>query len=294
MIKRKTWSDGEVSAYLDDELDATTREAFETALVQAPDLRRQVDDMREVVALMRTAPLREPPRNYLLTPEMVTETSLKRVERRRTPLLWMRLATSLTAAAFVVTVGLSVVSRGASPAMVTQDNAKIEPLAVGTQEVEKAVEAEAPGPVMEAAPSERSAEKAPSPEDEAAFAPLPQDAPAASAFGEGVGGETGEEKAAPMMLEAAPALEESAVDAAKAPPGTPTPEGNAQPETPRVMRYNTTETETVAYEPELADDREGDVSVQVAQLAPAWLLSGILGVATLVLIGLTIWMSRRR
>lgn len=291
MGRRKTWSDVDISAYLDGEMDTTTRDSFETAMAQDPNLRRQVDAMREVVALMHVAPLREPPRNYLLTPGMVTETAPKRAARRRTPLLLMRLATSLTAAAFVVTVGLSVVSRGVGPAMVSQDNAKIELQAVSTTEVEKVVEVQA----AETPVAEKVVEKTLSPEGTAASVLPPEKAPAASAPGV-EGGGAAEREAEPAMLEAAPASEEVAVDAAKEAPGTPSLEANAQPEAPRGMQYNTTETETIVPEPELTSGAEGhgaEVPVQVAKFPPIW-LSGVLGVITLVLLGLTVWMSRRR
>jgi len=120
-MTRKTWSTVDVSAYLDGELTPEVQVAFETTVSQDPDLQHRVAEMRQVVALMRAVPLQEPPRNYLLTPAMVTEAEAKpRTQRRRLPLLMMRIATSAAAAAFVVASGLTLMQRGIMPAMMPQ------------------------------------------------------------------------------------------------------------------------------------------------------------------------------
>ena len=100
-----TWRDVDVSAYVDGELDPAKQVAFEAALAQNHLLRQKVKEMREVVVLIKAAPLREPPRNYLLTPAMVATKAPQRraVQRPGISLLFMRLATSLAAVAFVVT-----------------------------------------------------------------------------------------------------------------------------------------------------------------------------------------------
>ena len=115
-----TWRDVDVSAYVDGELDPAKQAAFEAALAQDHALRQKVEKMREVVALVKAAPLREPPRNYLLTPSMVTEKSPQRARHRSMPLLFMRLATSLAAIAFVVTAGLTYMQRGITPMMMSE------------------------------------------------------------------------------------------------------------------------------------------------------------------------------
>ncbi len=120
-MTRKTWSTVDVSAYLDGELTPDVQVAFETTVSQDPDLQHRVAEMRQVVALMRAVPLQELPRNYLLTPAMVTEAEAKpRTRRRRLPLLMMRIATSAAAAAFVVASGLTLMQRGITPAMIPQ------------------------------------------------------------------------------------------------------------------------------------------------------------------------------
>lgn len=118
-MTRKTWSTADVSAYLDGELAPKTQIAFEAAVSQDPDLERRVSEMRQVVALMQSIPLQEPPRNYILTQAMVDDPKPRPKERRR-PLLLMRIATSVAAAAFAVTAGLTLMARGITPTMMTQ------------------------------------------------------------------------------------------------------------------------------------------------------------------------------
>ncbi|MCJ7549823.1 MAG: hypothetical protein MUQ30_09095, partial [Anaerolineae bacterium] len=118
-MTRKTWSTVDVSAYLDGELEPDVQVAFETTVSQDLDLRHRVAEMYQVVALMRASPLQEPPRNYLLTPAMVGEAK-PGTQRRRFPLLMMRIATSVAAVAFVVASGLTLMQRGITPAMITQ------------------------------------------------------------------------------------------------------------------------------------------------------------------------------
>jgi len=156
-MTRKTWSTVDISAYLDGKLTPEVQVAFETTVSQDPDLQHRVAEMRQVVTLMRSVPLQEPPRNYLLTTEMVSE-SKPRTQRRRLPLLMMRVATSVAAAAFVVTSGLTLMQRGITPAMITQSR--------GAPEAAMLLEKEATGdememlvaPMAQAVPAEEPAE----------------------------------------------------------------------------------------------------------------------------------------
>ena len=296
MVRQKTWSDVDVSAYLDGELDAATRETFEAAMVRDQALRRQVDDLREVISLMRVAPLREPPRNYLLTPGMVAETSSQPAKRRRTPLLLMRLATSAAAAAFVVTVGLGVVSRGGSPAMVTQQDFEYSIDAATVGEAEKAVEE--PMMVEMAAPMEENAEKAMEPKQETAIAPLSDQPQPSGAMGQGIGGGGQDESTEQRVIETKPVGEEMVEDAAKEAPEDGGSEGGVQPEALSLAAVEpTVVTPTVTLEPEPvlydAVERGSDATVQRAVFPPPW-LPGVLGVVTLILVGVTIWMSRKQ
>ncbi|MHB1319577.1 MAG: anti-sigma factor family protein, partial [Anaerolineae bacterium] len=109
----------EVSAYLDGSLSPRDVVAFESRMAQDPALRRRVEETRQVVAMMRAMPLRETPRNYLISPAMVAEAK-PQPATRRAPFLVMRVATSLAALAFAITSGLTLMQRGMTPAMVAQ------------------------------------------------------------------------------------------------------------------------------------------------------------------------------
>ena len=305
MTRQKAWSEVEVSAYLDGALDAPTRQAFEAAVARDDNLHRQVDDLRAVVALVRMAPLREPPRNYLLTTGMVAETPPKRAVQRRPPLLWMRLATSLTAAAFVVTAGLSFLSRGISPAMVTQDSAEFGAQIAVTVEVEKAAE----GLALEAATEEKLVEQPPAPQQEMEFAPLK----ASEGSADGLGGGSLAPEPALMAAEViSPTLEAAKAegDVGKTSPDeqplrmfspesvtetVAAGEGMLVDAAPMLAtgedgaETSTTMAQPLAY----ADDRASDEAQRSVRFPALW-LPGVLGIATLILAGVTLWMSRRR
>ena len=112
---RDQWSDVDITAYLDDKLELQRRRKFESALAQDRVLRQRVETLRKTIAVLRETPLRETPRHYLLTPSMVEDPKPVTLPKRRS-VGFMRLATSLTAAAFVLTMGLNVLSRVSAPA----------------------------------------------------------------------------------------------------------------------------------------------------------------------------------
>ncbi|MEQ9032954.1 MAG: hypothetical protein RLP44_29815, partial [Aggregatilineales bacterium] len=62
-----------LSAYLDEMLTSSEREALEARLSIEPDLRRELNALRQTVALMRQLPVMKAPRNYTLTPAMVAD-----------------------------------------------------------------------------------------------------------------------------------------------------------------------------------------------------------------------------
>ena len=310
-----TWREVDISAYVDGELEPTQQAAFETALAQDRALQQKVKEIREVIALVKALPLREPPRNYLLTPSMVAEKSAaekspQRPQRRSTPLLFMRLATSLAAVAFVVTAGLTYMQRGISPSMVLQAPKAAEempvmeaPQAVVVATVEVSKEAE----VMQAsepvampqatatAPEEARAEKvveseavgeAPAPAPLAAT-PQPETAGAAAADATTNAQELGETAPQEEMLalEAAPGAEAQTVDetARVVEDSTGTPSGAGEGEW---MAYDTAEP--------TADLYSLVAGVPTQTSAPSWWLPAILGAVTLLLGGITYWVSRRR
>lgn len=108
----KTWTDVQLSAYLDAQLPEAERAALEADLARDTTLQEQVAALQHTVALMQALPLREPPRNYLLTPAMVADPTPPQPARARRrsllPLWLMRVATVVSAAAFVLAVGLNL------------------------------------------------------------------------------------------------------------------------------------------------------------------------------------------
>lgn len=310
MTQMQTWRDIDISAYVDGELDPAAQMAFEVALAQDRALQQKVDELREVVALIQAIPLREPPRNYLLTPSMVTEKSAaertpQRAQRRSTPLLFMRLATSLAAVAFVVTAGLTFVQRGITPTMVIQAPQAADempameapPAIVATVEVEAemilASEPDAPPEPAARAVEDAQAEKVVESEEVVeALAPAPPSAtpqPDVSGAGANATMNTQEqEEAAPpaeaLALESVPAAEAQTVDETEhAVDDSVTTTGEAGEG--KWMAYDTAEPTTA--------DQYGIVAVEPLR-APAWRLPVILGAVTLILAGITYWISRRR
>jgi len=124
MIQER-WNEVDITAYLDGQLAPRQIAAFEKSLVQNSVLRQRVDALRKTLALLHETPLRESPRNYLLTPSMVANPKQAQPPRRRSVGI-MRLATSLTAAAFVLTMGLNVLTRGLAPAVVMERGESLE------------------------------------------------------------------------------------------------------------------------------------------------------------------------
>lgn len=108
----RKWRETEISAYVDGRLDAVERAALEAALARDAALRARVTLMQQTVACVRAQPFREPPRNYLLTPAMVAEKKSAPAAPRRAPLWALRLSTSLSAALFVIALGLNLLGAG--------------------------------------------------------------------------------------------------------------------------------------------------------------------------------------
>ena len=145
----------EISAYVDGMLSPRDVAAFESRMAEDAALRQRVDETRQVVAMMRAMPLRETPRNYLITPSMVAQARPSPAPRRA-PLFAMRLATSLVALAFVVASGLTLLQGGMTPRMAlapsaAPQEARIEEFVASTVEVEaegasEVVALEAPAP----------------------------------------------------------------------------------------------------------------------------------------------------
>jgi hypothetical protein len=324
MAKRK-WKDSDLSAYIDGEMDPKATQALKSSLAEDPDLQQRLEEIREVSNLVRSLPLREPPRNYLLTPSMVTESEPEPEQRAggwlRLPMWAMRLATSLTAAAFVITLSLSLIQQGLSPRMMMEEPdrqpqpemLRLESEASPTAEIQ-AMQAEEAAPVEE---EEAPAEQPPTPtvqgtltpKEEMALEAMPAEPGGAQ---EGMGGgaeppappedveterlteETEAAEAAPDDASEAVEDEEAAVAADAAPP-SPTPEA-PQPEI--AAAEEEPDTGRIEGDPEeLGPPPSPPIEEEPPRiLGPErwrW-LAAVTGALTAILGGLTFWMSRNR
>ncbi|MBN2393076.1 MAG: hypothetical protein JXR84_20270 [Anaerolineae bacterium] len=307
-----TWRDIDVSAYVDGELDPGKQAAFEAALAQDHALRQKVKEMREVVALMRAAPLCEPPRNYLLTPSMVTEKSVaekspQRKQRRPVPLLFMRLATSLAALAFVATAGLTYIQQGIVPTMMSEAPQAADEMPVleapramiATVEVTKEVEVmrasepegmpEEPASIAEDVQVEKAVEAE---QPAAALATVPSEAtPQPSAGGADIDDTTNaqeREETAPqaetLALESPPAAEKQVVGET---------EGAVEDGTGTLSATGEEAWQGDNATEPIVEEYHETVTAKRLQ-ASSWWLPTALGTVTLLLAGITYWMSRRR
>jgi anti-sigma factor RsiW len=290
-MTQKRWNTTEVSAYLDGALDPRQQVAFETQMDQDPALQRRVEEMRQVVALMQTVPLRQPSRNYLLTPSMVTER--KQVTKtRRPPLLMMRLATSLVAVAFVISFSLNVLQssnllRGAmSPMSQAQPEATLL-LDGGAGDAEVSLAPEAPLVALEAEAPEVMATQIV--EEPAALAapPLAEELAERVAEGEvlGMGEVVSDEltaESAESMLGVLAISEEDMVEEDATVEALKVPEAARQAPTADSGAFESVAEEEIGAMQALNDRR----------ITAPW-ITVVLGLATAILTAITIWQSRR-
>ncbi len=294
-MTQKRWSTTEISAYLDGALTPRDQTALDTQLRQDPALRRRVEEMQEVVALVRAVPLRQSPRNYLLSPAMVSEPK-PQPKAQRTPLLLMRLATSLVALAFVVTFGLNVLQnsdflRGARSPMTAQFDAQPEEEAVAIQSYDTIAEDETAMVITEMQAPEPMATQDVEAAVELAAPPLSEELAERVEAGEvlGMGGPIEEDEAVgpenrlaesseEVALAAIETEEESAVERELTHPELP----EESPPPAEGMLTETTEEES----PSAQALKHGRTPTSV------WITVG-LGLATAALAAITIWLSRR-
>ena len=320
---REFWSDTELSAYLDGQLAPRRKAELAADLTRDAALQRRLDELRWTVALLQTHPLREAPRNYLLTPAMVRKP--QRQIRRRPALLWLRMATALSTAAFVIVVGLQLVGGGGVGSLPPAAEKALEIQEVAVEmptEAPPVIEAESLGLEEEAAPeapTEAPAEvptEAPSATEETVFgqekeAPpeavaVPTAAPMEGAVEEtdaAVENRAGNEYAQPTATaEAAvgvalplPGVTESigicAVgEEAEECNGGTTEEQPPQEEAATPLPDAATEDETHL----TAEDHEEWGAAARGNAAGQWWVALLLGICTLGLGGATWWFSRRR
>lgn len=87
-----------LSAYLDSELSPNQRQALEARFQSEPELRDQLENLRKIKITLAYLPHQRAPRNYTLTPEMVSVRSQKKQPIFGT----LRLASALAAILLVV------------------------------------------------------------------------------------------------------------------------------------------------------------------------------------------------
>jgi hypothetical protein len=153
-----------LSSYLDGELSPKEAKRLETRLRANPELRGALEELRGTVRLLKALPEVRAPRNFTLTREMVGLPE----PRPAYPIL--RLATALTVAAFLVTVGVDVLMRGAYGALAPRaaPESRAMEMALDAERTEEGAEAEmleapsmAQGVPSEEAPGEPEAGEGP-------------------------------------------------------------------------------------------------------------------------------------
>ena len=99
-----------LSAYIDGELAPETRAELEDRMEREPELRQQLEGLRQTVALVRGLPQVEAPRHFLITPAMVADAAPQRESgKRRSRSIFHRwLAPALSFATAVSTLLLAI------------------------------------------------------------------------------------------------------------------------------------------------------------------------------------------
>jgi len=97
-----------LTAYLDGSLKGNKRERFNDRLSREPELRQWLDNLRQTRTILGQLPRIKAPRNFTLSPEMVSVRS-----RKRQPLVMpLRVASSLAAVLLVVLLGAEYLFAG--------------------------------------------------------------------------------------------------------------------------------------------------------------------------------------
>lgn len=91
-----------LSAYLDDELRVTQRQALEARLLHEPELQEQLENLHQTKVMVGYLPRLRAPRHYTLTPEMVTV----RPQKKQPFFGTLRLASALAAFLLMVSFGV--------------------------------------------------------------------------------------------------------------------------------------------------------------------------------------------
>jgi anti-sigma factor RsiW len=107
------WED--LSAYLDGQLSLKDSAHLEEKLQASADLRAALDELRHTRSLLRIQPVIRAPRNFLLTPSMVSEPRPRARSFRMFPA--MRLASALAFALFILVLAGDFLTGGGPPAV---------------------------------------------------------------------------------------------------------------------------------------------------------------------------------
>ncbi len=102
-----------LSTYLDNALSLREKNRLEARLAKEPDLRERLEQLRRTKLLVGGLPRLRAPRNFTLTPEMVTV----RKPKKQPLFSYLRLASSLAAVLLVVLFGVEIFLGGGFMAM---------------------------------------------------------------------------------------------------------------------------------------------------------------------------------
>jgi hypothetical protein len=288
-----------LSSYLDDRLSARQRDRLTKRLDREPELRWALEELRRTVSIVSSLPEVRPPRSFTLTREAAGE-------RARPPAYpFLQLATALATLAFVAVVGLDALTGQGRPAALS---------AAAPEQAERVATQLVEAPVA-AAPSETASALGMA-QTEApleALSQAPQGTPVPGPA-EGIGG--GEAPlTGPAASEALPTMQ--AEDRARIPPSTPCigcgggGEGEGVPEEPPTANQVPPQaTPTPAAVPTEAFAAKAGASPPGAapqgapteihppsgQYRPGFSLIRLaeisLGLAALIMAGLTLWIRR--
>ena len=311
-MTQRTWSTTEVSAYLDGQLEPKRQAALEADMERNAALRWRVEEMQQVVSLLRAEPLREPPRNYLLTSSMVAEASPRATRSgKRAPLLVLRLATSMVTLAFIITFGLTALQGNLIPEMRASSSAAPEAAWIAqdegadTDKLYKSTEPEAEASLMMVPEEPQSQDDLATPEQEAQtemlLAPQPEAPPEVNGGEAAMGGDIEEPGIAALTGEEDSAAEGTPVPRAAGEEAAAEAGGDESREPADLQRGFEAAEDAVAVEDGAIEDwPEGTVTMQESAdvgLSP-WISRG-LGIAAAILAAVTLWVthqpvSRRR
>ncbi|MCS6910436.1 MAG: hypothetical protein NZM11_07690 [Anaerolineales bacterium] len=123
----------QLSAYMDDALPAAEKAALEARLQQDPELKAALRDLRLQTRALRDLPRLKPPRNFTLSPQQAQALRPARPSLLASLFPALRLATAVSAFAFVVVLAASFLTVDRST--LTLAPAAV-PMAIATQPVE--------------------------------------------------------------------------------------------------------------------------------------------------------------